>query len=85
MSHGPLTLGEAVKVQDHVVWSHQKVIGTSIVMDGSEPQQAHMRAWEGSEINLNADRMSPSKEVELRSDDRWYKAMRDILAHRPLD
>lgn len=84
MSHGPLTLGEGARVQDRVVWSHSKVIGSNLSMEGVQPQPPHVRAWEGSEINLNTDRMTPPKELEQRSDDRWYKAMRDILAHRPL-
>ncbi|OPY31944.1 MAG: hypothetical protein A4E32_01552 [Methanomassiliicoccales archaeon PtaU1.Bin124] len=85
MSHGPLTIGAGARVHDQMIWSHQKIDGGDVRLDNITPDKQHIRTWEGMELNLNADRMSPPKEAESKADDRWYKSMREIFTHRPLE
>ncbi len=58
MSNERLTLGKNVKIEDNVIWSHAKITSKKVYLAGREPNPIHFREYEGSELNLNTDRIS---------------------------
>lgn len=58
ISHGRLDIGKNVSIEDNVIWSHEKIKSEKVLLAGMEPNPIHFREYEGSELNLNTDRIS---------------------------
>ncbi len=59
ISHGRLHIGKGVEIEDDVIWSHEKIVSKKVLLEGKEPNPLHIREFQGKEINLNTDRMTP--------------------------
>ncbi len=71
MSHRRLNIGKNVSIEDNVIWSHEKITSKKVFLAGKEQNPIHFREYEGSELNLNTDRIS----VNLKR----FKAKEEII------
>ena len=78
MSHSRLTLGNNVEIEDNVIWSHEKISGKKVFLSGREPNPIHFREFEGSELNLNTDRITVGLK-KFDASEETVKFLKEIL------